>query len=532
MITSSSNGNGSNGNGNGNKLDVLPNTQDLKQAAVEAGTSEVKPLPRRTPSISSFDSPVVLNQSSSWSHWILWLLMAVTAGAVIWACLAKIEEAIPATGKLEPTGTVKEVQAPVSGVVKTIYVDDGQKVKKGEILLSLDPTAAKAQNASLQQIRTSLRQENQFYTAVMHGSPSQAAIEVKMLQLKLPAELISLTKSRASLASEKQLYKALVSGKNVSQLDPEQLERWQSNQAELSSRVTAARLEADQLTRQLEQADIKLASTTETLKVNQGILTNIQPLAEAGAISKIQLLKQQQEVQTAKAEARGLVSEQARLKLAISQAQFKAQNATDLSRQQWQERIGDNDKRIAEIDSQLTKAMVENNKRLAEIDSQISTAQLQLRYEQIAAPSDGTVFDLQAHTPGFVTNASQPIMKIVPNEATVAKVFITNRDIGFVKQGMDVDVRIDSFPFSEFGDVKGKLIWIGDDALPPDQIHPYYRFPAKVKLDNQYLLVNGRKVPLQSGMSVNANIKVRSRTVMSIFTDLFSKSVESLKTVR
>lgn len=295
MITNDGNGNSS--NGHGNKLESIPSSKDLQQQEVEAGSGGIKPLPpRRTPSLSSFDAPVVLNQSSSWSHWILWLLMAVTAGAVIWACVAKIEEAIPATGKLEPTGMVKEVQAPVSGVVKTIYVDDGQKVKKGEVLLSLDPTAAKAQNASLQQIRTSLLQENQFYTAVMHGSPSQEAIEVKMLQFKLPAELISLTKSRATLASEKQLYKALVNGKNVGQLNPEQLERWQSNQAELQSRVTAARLEADQLTRQLEQADIKLASTNQTLKVNQGILTNILPLAEAGAISKIQLLKQQQEV--------------------------------------------------------------------------------------------------------------------------------------------------------------------------------------------------------------------------------------------
>jgi len=66
---------------------------------------------------------------------------------------------------------------------------------------------------------------------------------------------------------------------------------------------------------------------------------------------------------------------------------------------------------------------------------------------------------LQAHSPGFVTNSSEPILKIVPDDALTAKVFITNRDIGFVKR-MNVDVRIDSFPFSEFGDVKGQLVWI------------------------------------------------------------------------
>lgn len=157
---------------------------------------------------------------------------------------------------------------------------------------------------------------------------------------------------------------------------------------------------------------------------------------------------------------------------------------------------------------------------------------MNLTYQDLKAPADGTVFDLQAHTPGFAATASQPLLKIVPDDALTAKVFITNRDSGFVKEGMKVDVRIDSFPYSEFGDIKGQLVWIGSDAEPPDSIHPYYRFPAKVRLSRQSLLINGRQVPLQSGMSVSANIKVRSRTVMSIFTDLFAKSVESLKSVR
>lgn len=529
-------------NGNGVKLKHLENGLGLERKISlppETGTSAVSPLPcpHTTPSesksLSKFEAPVILQQSSSWSRAILWGLMSVTTIAIVWACVAKIEEAIGAAGKLEPTGTVKEVQAPVAGVVKAIYVNDGQRVKKGDRLLSLDPTATRAQLASLQKIRTSLLQENQFYTTITSGAPDAARIEAALIKLLLPPELISLTKSRATLGAENQLYRAQLSGvTTVSHLNLEQIERLNSNTAELNSRVAAAQLEADQLAKQLNQTSIKLASTKKTLNMNQGILKDIIPLASDGAISRIQLLKQQQEVENNSSEIQQLTQEIARLKLAISQAQSKVQNTIANSRKEELTLMADNNKRIAEIDSQLTKAIVENNKRLAEIDSQISTAQLSLRYEQLVAPSNGTVFELQAHTPGFVANASQPILKIVPDDALTAKVFITNRDIGFVKEGMDVDVRIDSFPFSEFGDVKGKLIEIGSDALPPDQIHPYYRFPAKVRLSRQSLLINGRTVALQSGMSVNANIKVRSRTVMSIFTDLFSKSVESLKFVR
>jgi HlyD family secretion protein len=120
----------------------------------------------------------------------------------------------------------------------------------------------------------------------------------------------------------------------------------------------------------------------------------------------------------------------------------------------------------------------------------------------------------------------------VPDDGLVAKVYLTNKDIGFVKEGMPVDVRIDSFPFSEFGDVKGELVWIGSDALPPEQMRQFYSFPAKVRLQKQSLAVKGRPVQLQSGMSVTTNIRVRDRTVMSIFTDLFSEKTDSLKTVR
>jgi len=78
--------------------------------------------------------------------------------------------------------------------------------------------------------------------------------------------------------------------------------------------------------------------------------------------------------------------------------------------------------------------MVENNKRIAEIDSQLRQAEVNLKYQELQAPVSRTVFDLQAHSPGFVTNSSEPILKIVPDDALTAKVFITNRDIGFVRE--------------------------------------------------------------------------------------------------
>ncbi len=161
-------------------------------------------------------------------------------------------------------------------------------------------------------------------------------------------------------------------------------------------------------------------------------------------------------------------------------------------------RISENEKQIAAIDSQLNKEIVENDKKIAEITNQITQATQNLKYQEIRSPVDGTVFELKTYTEGVVNaNSMEPLLQIVPDNNLVAKVYITNKDIGFVtarfaesqKTGepVKVDVRIDSFNFSEFGDIKGTLEWIGSDALPPDQTNPNYRFPAKIKLDAQAL---------------------------------------------
>ncbi|MEH1899523.1 MAG: HlyD family type I secretion periplasmic adaptor subunit [Nostoc sp.] len=524
------NGNGkhsNNGNGSSPKA-AITSVQKLEQFSTEISDIQPKPANTAPRYLTKFDQPVILRQSRKWSRAILWGLIAATTGTIIWANIAKIEEAVSATGKLEPTGTVKEIQAPVGGVVKEIYVEDGQQVKLGEHLIELDPTTANAQLDSLKKIRLSLLKENQFYQSQMRGGSTISSTDFQVTN-----EMLDLTKSRATLVAENRLYRAQLDGTGSSSgLSIEQKERLFSTSSELDARFTAAKLEIDQLNRQLNQSQIKLVSTKDTLKMNQGILDNITPLMNDGAISKIQYFKQQEEVRNAQSEIDQLTQEGFRLQSAINQAQAKLQSTVAISRKDWLTQIADNNKKISEIDSQLTKAIVENNKKIAENDSQLSQTQMNLQYQSINSPVSGTVFELKAHTPGFVVTSSEPILKIVPDDALIAKVYITNKDIGFVKEGMTVDVRIDSFPFSEFGDVKGKLVWIGSDALPPDQIYPFYRFPAKVRLEQQSISINGRKVLLQSGMSVSGNIKLRERTVMSIFTDMFSSSVESLKFVR
>jgi HlyD family secretion protein len=197
--------------------------------------------------------------------------------------------------------------------------------------------------------------------------------------------------------------------------------------------------------------------------------------------------------------------------------------------------MAENHKRIAEIDTQLNKSIVENDKRISELNSQISGTEQTLKYQALYAPVGGTVFDLKAY-PGYVPPAGQnaePILKIVPDDQLIGEVFITTKDIGFVQKGMIADVRIDTFPFSEFGDVKGTVSSIGSDALEPDHTYDFFRFPAKIELERQDFTIRGKNIPLQSGMSISANIKIREdRTVLSLFTEQFFVGLDKFKQVR
>jgi HlyD family secretion protein len=478
-----------------------------------------------------FDRPILLKRSPFLSHAILWGLVGVTLFGGIWASVAQIEESVPATGNLAPQGGVRDIKVPVDGVVTAVNVTEGQSVKQGDRLLSIDPTAAQAQLTAQQKIRTALLQENQFYRNVMQDI-QDTDVAASTLYLDLPSSLVSLTQNRAALVAEVQLFRAQLEGSTGLNLLPEQQLRLKTAQAEQQSRAATAQLDIGQLEQQYNQNQVKVASTRDNLMVNQQIFHDLETLHKEGGISRVQYFKQQQEVRNQQAQVDQLVQEQERLRLAIDQSQQKLENTLATSTQEILSKIAENEKKIAEIDSQLNKASLENEKKIAEVDSQIAQAKLMLQYQDLRAPVAGIVFDLKATGSGFVTNPNEPVLKIVPENSLIAEVNITNKDIGFIKEGMPVDIRVDSYPLSEFGDIKGELISIGSDALPPTQTRQYYSFPAKVRLNQQFLSTQGRRLTLQSGMSVSVNIKVRQRSVMSIFTEGITKQIESLRSVR
>ena len=520
------NGNGAgktNGNGNGKT-----NTSGLALAVdrsgkVQAGASDAGQITRT----EVFDQPVVLQQTSLWSRAIVWGIVGVTSFMIIWASLAKIDEAVPAPGQLKPQGSVQPVQAPVGGVVEEILVKDGQRVKRGDVLIRMDTTAADAERRSSEQVLASLERQNQFYRSQLGG------INAPAVGVNVPPEILALTTNRAALIDETRLYEAQLGGDSTaSGLSAAQRVRIQAGLRESGTRSSAAQFEVAQLQQHLSQAKSQLVAAQKNLTIDENIYGRLKELSIQGGIGTLQVDRQEQQLLESRKEVDRLTQEMVRLQYAIAGASEKMQNTMAVTDTDVLGKIAENQKQLASIDTQLNKAIVDNDAQISELKNKLSQTMVTLKYQELRAPVDGVVFDMKAKGTGFVATTSEPIVQIVPGNGLVAEVYVTNADVGFVRKGMIVDVRVDSFPFSEFGDIKGEVLQIGSDALPPDPEHNFYRFPIKIKLDKQYIETAGQQIQVQSGMSVSANIKIRTRTVMTIITDQFTRKVDSFQNVR
>ena len=403
----------------------------------------------------------VLTPSKNWSRRILYTLVGIAGFGIVWASFAQIDETVQGTGKLEPKAALKEVKAPLGGVVSEILVEDGEMVKKGQTLLTLDTNAARIKLKALELVYNKVK----------------ADLALSKVQMGLNPDLASLNDNqRAKL-------KAL--------------------EAEYNSRIQASEQGVTQAERAIDAAKAQLSASEDSLALRQSMLRDIEPLVREGAMARTQYLKEKQEVIRLEGDVKNQKANLKRLSAGLLEAQQKLINNKALTR----------------ID--FSTKVEEGQKQIAELENQINETKMTLKYQRIKAPVNGVVFDLKPSVPGYVVSGNMPeaIVKIVPTDNLVARIAITNREIGFIKIGQKAQVRVDAFPYNEFGDVKGSIGKIGSDVLPPDQTYNFFRFPVTVDMQRNYLDYKGKRLGLVSGMSVTANITLRQRPVIAIFTE-------------
>ena len=300
---------------------------------------------------------------------------------------------------------------------------------------------------------------------------------------------------------------AVSAGQVLMKLDTEASEQQrQSLETTIKLKQEQLGLKEQEKRRYLQVNNEEVQMLENNLELQIEILERFEDLEEAGAASELQYLSQQNTVE----ETRGRLM------------QTKA------------ERL----RQVALLDQQVAQL----NSELADLQSRLAEARVTLRYQQLQSPVDGVVFDLQPTSAGFTAQSTQTVMKVVPYGSLEAKVEVPSNKIGFVKlppgcpqdqeMCMKADISIDSYPSTDFGVLEGRVTRIGSDALPPDpqEQRQELSFPVTVRLDQQSLeLKSGAKLPLQVGMSLTANIKLRKVSYLQLLLGGFQDKAESLQ---
>ncbi|MFM1811484.1 MAG: hypothetical protein RLZZ336_422 [Cyanobacteriota bacterium] len=284
-------------------------------------------------------------------------------------------------------------------------------------------------------------------------------------------------------------------GQILMRLDNEAtVDRERSIRAGIAAKQQQLRLKQVELNRYLNLNETQQRVLGRNLELENQILRRLDSLQKNGATSELQYLQQRNKVREVEGEIE--------------------KNAVDRLRQ------------TAILEQSIQQLQGE----LAELRSKLTELTINIRYQDLRSPVDGVVFDLKPKGQGFVAQTSEPVMKIVPFSALQAKVEIDSSDIGFVRVGRPAEISIDSFPSTDFGVLQGSLSSIGSDALPPDQLKQTYRFPATVRLNSQqFRLRSGQVLPLQVGMSLTANIKLRKVSYLQLLLGSFQDKAESLR---
>ena len=250
------------------------------------------------------------------------------------------------------------------------------------------------------------------------------------------------------------------------------------------------KLEDERIEDQLRRNSQRQETLKRNIQLKEEIINRLIPLQASGAISELQLLQEENQLEAQRDQLLQIIIERDEL-----------QN--------------------------------DSLSRVEQLQGQLNQVRNQLRNEFVTAPISGLVFDLKPDNNRYVTTIAEPLMKIVPAGSLGGQVNVGNQDIGFIRPGQEVKVRVDSFPYTEYGEIDGRITRIGADALPPTKLVSTYHFPVDLSLKRSTLETrDGTTIPLQAGMTVTTNLKLRDRRLIELLGDLFNDRGESLKRLR
>jgi hemolysin D len=413
-------------------------------------------------------------------------LIAVFCLGLIWACFGHVDIVATATGKVVPNGRVKLIQPFETGVVRAIEIRDGQSVKAGDVLIELDPTMSTAEEEHIKNDLMAARLD----VARLRAALSDAEDPQTEFNPPAAASPAQVKMQQAYLAKQVEEHRA-----KVATLDRQRAQK----QAERdTAAATIQKLEASSPIIK-ERVDIRKYLVDKELGSRLTYLETLQQLTE----NEKDLVVQKSRLQETDAALAGIIS----------------------TRQQTE----------AEFRRTLFSELNEAERKAGGLADDLSKAERRTKLQLLTAPVDGVVQQLAVHTVGGVVTPAQQLAVVVPADAALeVEAMISNRDIGFVHAGQEAQIKIDTFNFTRYGLLHGRVMSVSRDAIvrdipqeakndqakgaDADSSEPrgqQYVYSARISLEHTRMQVEDELANLEAGMAVTVEIRTGSRAVIS-----------------
>ena len=424
------------------------------------------------------------------SRYILWAIVLLFTIAVAWACIGEVDIVGVAQGKIVPSGRVKIIQPLETGVVRDIYVKEGQHVDAGEPLIELDTTLTGADSASIKEQQLALKLDRARLLAILatlnNGQPATGKERETSDHF---AELTDASPKQIRLQKERV---------------KSQLNQYRAQGEALNDEKKQRRADRNAVVQRIQQLDATIPLITERAK-------SLEKLVKKEMVPRVQWLElEQQRIEQVKerdVQKNNLDSLDAAIaninqRLAAQKAEFEDKLLTDL-------------------------ADVEN--RIAASEQEKVKAEKRVRLQKLVAPVTGKINQLTIHTIGGVVTPAQELMHVVPDEEPIeVEAWISNKDIGFVHQGQAAVIKVETFPFTKYGTIDAEVMNVSNDATPDKNLGLVYQ--AKVKMFKTVMQVENKTVNLTPGMAVTVEVKMGKRRLIEfIMSPLLKYKSESVR---
>ena len=428
---------------------------------------------------------IVETPPSPIAHWIGATIILFFCLALVWASFGYVDIVASASGKVVPGGRVKQIQPFETGVVRAIHVRDGQSVKQGDVLIELDPTMSVAEQ---EHIRSDLIAA-QLDIARLRAALSDSNNPESMFQPPAGASANLLATQKEFLARQTEEYHA-----NLASLDRQRAQK----EAERNTiAATIAKLDADEpIIRQ--RVDIRKTLADRELGSKITYLETLQQLTENEKDTAVQHSR----LDEANAAVAAIIENRAQA--------------------------------VAEFHRKLLGELAEAERKAAGLTGDLVKAEQRTKLQVLAAPVEGVVQQLMVHTVGGVVTPAQQLAVVVPSDATLeVEAMIPNRDIGFIHPGQIAQIKVETFNFTRYGLLHGRVLSVSRDAvaqeLPPGNAREAagaerassepkgqeLSYAARVSLDQTQIRVDDALTNISPGMAVTVEIKTGSRSILS-----------------